>query len=144
MIYTKALLSDYDEIVAMKNQVKQRVIDENLPIWKNGYPLDEMIKEDLENGYGRIIKEDNKIIAYAAIMDSNIMYPEEKIFKKDNLYSFGRVMVCNEYLSKGVGKYLVNQNVITKEECVEHELMSKSEVAGAIVDFILTKMIMLL
>ena len=112
MIYTKALLSDYDEIVAMKNQVKQRVIDENLPIWKNGYPLDEMIKEDLENGYGRIIKEDNKIIAYAAIMDSNIMYPEEKIFKKDNLYSFGRVMVCNEYLSKGVGKYLVNQMIL--------------------------------
>ncbi len=31
---------------------------------------------------------------------------------------------------------------ITKEECVEHELMSKTEVAGCIVDFILTKMIM--
>lgn len=31
---------------------------------------------------------------------------------------------------------------ITKEECVELELMSKSEVAGNIVDFILTKMIM--
>ena len=31
---------------------------------------------------------------------------------------------------------------ITKEECVEHELMSKTEVAGTIVDFILTKMIM--
>lgn len=31
---------------------------------------------------------------------------------------------------------------ITKDECVEHEMMSKSEAAGAIVDFILTKMVM--
>ena len=30
----------------------------------------------------------------------------------------------------------------TKEECVENEIMSKADVAGAIVDFILTKMIM--
>ena len=31
---------------------------------------------------------------------------------------------------------------ITKEECIENEIMSKAEVAGCIVDFILTKMIM--
>ena len=31
---------------------------------------------------------------------------------------------------------------ITKDECIEHELMSKTEVAGSIIDYILTKMIM--
>ncbi len=31
---------------------------------------------------------------------------------------------------------------ITKDECIENEIMSKKEVAGCIVDFILTKMIM--
>lgn len=112
MNYTKAILSDYDEIVVMKNQVKQRVINENLPIWKNGYPNDEIIKEDLISGYGRIIRVDDKIVAYAAFMHSDIMYPNEEIFKKENLYSFGRVMVCNEYLSKGIGRYLVNQMIL--------------------------------
>lgn len=112
MVYQKAILLDLDEIVVMKNKVKQRIINENLPIWKNGYPLDEQLLDDLKNGYGRIIKIDNKIVAYAAFMPSNIMYENESIFKKDNLYSFGRVMVIDEYLSKGIGRYLVSQMIL--------------------------------
>ena len=84
MIYQKAVLSDYDEIVVMKNLVKQRIINENLPIWKNGYPLDEVIKDDILNDYGRVVKQDGKVIAYAAFMPSSVMYENEKIFKKDN------------------------------------------------------------
>ena len=45
MIYQKAVLSDYDEIVVMKDLVKQRIINENLPIWQNGYPQDELLEE---------------------------------------------------------------------------------------------------
>ena len=112
MIYQKAVLSDYDEIVVMKNLVKQRIINENLPIWKNGYPLDEVIKDDILNDYGRVVKQDGKVIAYAAFMPSSVMYENEKIFKKDNLYSFGRVMVCNEFLSKGVGRYLAESMIL--------------------------------
>ena len=54
------------------------------------------------------------------------------------------MIVANNLKVAGAG-FGVDTNVvtfITKDECVEHELMSKSEVAGSIVDFILTKMIM--
>ena len=54
------------------------------------------------------------------------------------------MIVANNLKVAGAG-FGVDTNVvtfITKEECVEHELMSKSEVAGTIVDYILTKMIM--
>ena len=54
------------------------------------------------------------------------------------------MIVANNLKVEGAG-FGVDTNVvtfITKDECVEHELMSKSEVAGSIVDFILTKMIM--
>lgn len=54
------------------------------------------------------------------------------------------MIVANNLKVAGAG-FGVDTNVvtfITKEECVEHELMSKSEVAGTIVDFILTKMVM--
>ena len=112
MIYDKALLSDFDEIVLMKDLVKQRIINEDLPIWKNGYPLNEIIKDDILKGYGRVIRIDNKVVAYATFMESEVMYPNENIFKKDNLYSFGRVMVCNEYLSKGIGRYLVSSMIL--------------------------------
>ncbi|MBQ8518162.1 MAG: bifunctional phosphopantothenoylcysteine decarboxylase/phosphopantothenate--cysteine ligase CoaBC [Agathobacter sp.] len=54
------------------------------------------------------------------------------------------MIVANNLKVAGAG-FGVDTNVvtfITKEECVENEIMSKAEVAGAIVDFILTKMIM--
>ena len=54
------------------------------------------------------------------------------------------MIVANNLKVAGAG-FGVDTNVvtfITKDECVEHELMSKSEVAASIVDFILTKMIM--
>ena len=54
------------------------------------------------------------------------------------------MIVANNLKVAGAG-FGVDTNVvtfITKDECVEHELMSKTEVAGAIVDYILTKMVM--
>ena len=61
MIYQKATIKDLDEIIKMKNRVKARVVREGLPIWLNGYPLDEMILEDINNNHARIVKKDNKI-----------------------------------------------------------------------------------
>ena len=112
MIYQKATLSDYNEIIIMKDEVKQRIINENLPIWLNGYPLDEMIKEDIDLEYGRVIKVNNRVVAYATFMPSSVMYPEGNIFKKDNLCSFGRVMVGNKYLSQGFGRKLVESMIL--------------------------------
>lgn len=54
------------------------------------------------------------------------------------------MIVANNLKVKGAG-FGTDTNVvtfITKEECVELELMSKQEVAGSIVDYILTKMVM--
>ncbi len=54
------------------------------------------------------------------------------------------MIVANNLKVDGAG-FGVDTNVvtfITKDECVAHELMSKSEVAGSIVDYILTKMVM--
>ena len=56
------------------------------------------------------------------------------------------MIVANNLKVAGAG-FGTDTNVvtfITKEECVENEIMSKADVAGAIVDFILTKMIMLI
>ena len=54
------------------------------------------------------------------------------------------MIVANNLKVAGAG-FGTDTNVvtfITKQECVEHELMSKTEVAGTIVDYIMTKMIM--
>ena len=54
------------------------------------------------------------------------------------------MIVANNLKVAGAG-FGTDTNIvtfITKEECVENEIMSKADVAGNIVDFILTKMIM--
>lgn len=107
MKYEIAKSSEFQEIVLMKNRVKQRIIKQGLPIWLNGYPLDILIQEDLKNKHGRIVRYNGKIVAYAAFMEDHKMY-DEQIFKKNNLYSFGRLMVDDDYLNKHVGKFIVN------------------------------------
>ena len=61
MIYRVPKTSEIDEILVMKNNVKKRVIESGLPMWLNGYPLDEMIVEDVQLGDARVIELDGKI-----------------------------------------------------------------------------------
>lgn len=110
MKYLKANISQLDEIINLKNEVKERVIKENLPIWKNGYPLDEMIIEDINNQEGRIIVIDNQIVAYSCFHHAEKEYGKG-VFKKDNVQSFGRLMVSDKYVGKHIGDYLVKSMI---------------------------------
>lgn len=110
MIYKKATINDLNEILIMKNEVKQRVIKDNLPIWLNGYPLDQIIIDDINDNEGRIVVIDNEIIAYACFHHAFKEYGNG-VFKKDNVYSFGRVMVKNNFLNKHVGSFIVKSMI---------------------------------
>ena len=54
MEYRIAKINDYDNIIQMKNRVKERIIKQQLPIWQHGYPLDSMIEEDIEKNMGEL------------------------------------------------------------------------------------------
>ena len=110
MEYKKAKMSQLEEIIKLKNEVKQRVIKEGLPIWQNGYPLDEMIVEDIENEEGRIVIIDNKIVAYSCFHHAIKEYGKG-VFKKDNVQSFGRLMVSDLCVGKHVGDFLVRSMI---------------------------------
>ena len=106
MKYQIASKDNTNEIISMKNRVKQRIIKANLPMWLNGYPLDEMIIEDVLNNHGRVIIFDNKVVAYAVLYPSTFEYQNE-IDDIDNRYSFGRVMVDDNYTGIGIGRFLI-------------------------------------
>lgn len=106
MFYRNANNNDLNQIISMKNRVKNRIIKENLPIWLNGYPTDELIEMDIENNYGRVIEIDGKVVGYAMMIPSEILYMEEDFETKD-LYSFGRVMVDDNYTKLGIGRFLI-------------------------------------
>lgn len=122
MEYKKATLNDLSQIITMKNAVKDRVIKENLPIWKNGYPQDFLIKEDIINNKARIILIDNEIVAYAAFGHASDDY-EKGMFKKDNLQTFSRVMVKDEYVGKHIGDFLI-KNLILEAKTLNVEGMA--------------------
>ena len=110
MIYRVPKTSEIDEILVMKNNVKKRVIESGLPMWLNGYPLDEMIVEDVHLGDARIIELDGKIVAYAHYCHASKEY-DNGTFKKDNLQTFGRVMVNDGYTGKHIGDFLVKSMI---------------------------------
>ena len=110
MIYRKATLDDLKEIIIMKNKVKERIIKEGLPIWQNGYPLDSMIEEDINFQEGRVITINNEIVGYSCFHNAEKEYGKG-VFKKDNVQSFGRVMVKDEYLGQHIGDFLVKSMI---------------------------------
>ena len=121
MEFLIASIDDFTAIIEMKNRVKQRIINKNLPMWLNGYPYDELIIEDLNNNYGRIIKLDGKIVAYAAFYPSISDY-EGEIDDINDRYSFGRVMVDDGYTGLGIGKFLVT-NLINEAKSLTNKGM---------------------
>ena len=107
MKYRVAGIQDLDKIIAVKNEAKQRIVEEHLAVWLGEYPDTSFLKEDLENGYGRVIvEEDGDIAAYACFHPIDTEYPKGS-FSKENLQSFSRVMVGNKYLGKHYGAYLI-------------------------------------
>ena len=125
MLYLNASLDDLKEIINLKNEVKSRVIKENLAIWLGDYPTDTLIEDDIRNGYGKIIKDNDKIIGYAACHLSETEYSMDAFCYK-KLYTFSRLMVADAYLSKGVGSYLIKSML--------NEFKDKTVGFGLIVD----------
>lgn len=108
MKYQIASKNQINDIINMKNRVKQRIINQNLPMWLNGYPLDEYIIEDIENNYGRVVIVGEVVAAYAAFYPANTEYNDE-LDDLNQRYSYGRVMVDDFFLGQGIGRFLVEK-----------------------------------
>lgn len=105
-MYYKASLTDYNEIVQMKNEVKDRITKEKLMIWLNDYPNDELIYDDIKKGNGRIIVEDGNIISYASLHLASEEYLVNT-FSDVKTYSFSRLMTKTTYLGQGAASKLI-------------------------------------
>lgn len=110
MIYRKTKAEDFPAVIQLKNQVKQRVIAQNLAIWQDGYPQDQLIADDIAHGFGRVVQIDDQIVAYATFHPADYEYPKDT-FRKNNVMSFGRVMVADGFVGKGIASFLVQSMI---------------------------------
>lgn len=68
MTLRKATFSEQSIIWDILQQaIQQRKLDGS-DQWQNGYPNEQTVHEDIENGYGYVLVANNVIIAYAAII----------------------------------------------------------------------------
>ena len=119
MLYRVATKDDLKQILKMKENVKKRIIKQNLPMWLYGYPLDEYIIDDVTSNEGRVIEIDGKVVSYSCFHHASKEYGNG-VFKKDNVMSFGRLMVDDEYVGKHIGDYMV-QSVIEEAKSLNVE-----------------------
>ena len=66
--------------------------------------------DDFANGFGRVVEIDGRIVAYATFHPAHYEYPKDT-FKSNNVMSFGRVMVANDFVGKHVGSFLVKNMI---------------------------------
>lgn len=125
-IYQIAKKEHLNEILSIKNDVKEKVIKENLPIWQNGYPQDDLIEEDIENGFGRILIVNNEIVSYATYHPASYEY-DKGTFPNDDVMSFGRVMTKVSQTKKGFATMLI-------EEMIKETKQKKIPGLGILVD----------
>ncbi len=110
MTYRIAQDTDYDRILEIRAEARARIAEAKLPIWKHDYPLLDMLREDIQNGWGRVVEEDGEVLGYAALHISEEEYPAGT-FKRGNLLSFGRVMVADKAQGKHVATFLVSEMI---------------------------------
>ena len=77
--------------------------------WQNGYPNENTIQEDIENGYGFVLTDNDIIVAYAAIIFGiEPAYEEIKgnWLSNDDYVVVHRVATSDAYKGKGVATKL--------------------------------------
>lgn len=81
----------------------------NSPQWQNGYPNQSSIEQDYELGNAYVVADENKVVAYAAIImghDSNYDKIDGKWISEGPYGVMHRVCVKNEYKGQGLAHLL--------------------------------------
>jgi len=108
--FRKAVPTDIDNIMLVIEEARAFIASFGIDQWQNGYPRREVVENDIENGIGYVLC-DNDIVAYAVLM-----FTEEPFYKEiDGCWLTGaneyatmhRTAVCNRVRHSGIGTELM-------------------------------------
>jgi hypothetical protein len=119
--------ADFSEIIPiweiLQQAIEQRKQDGSEQ-WQNGYPNQQTVYDDITNGYGFVITDNNVIIAYAAIIFGiEPAYNEIKgqWLTKGDYVAVHRVATSNSVKGQGVATKLFK---LLEELSIEHNVFS--------------------
>lgn len=109
--FRKAEISEADSIWKLLQQAIIRRKNDGSNQWQDGYPNLNVVKNDIEKGYGFVLVERKTIIGYVAVMINNepaYEVIEGKWLTNDNFVVIHRVAIDENYLGKGLAKKIMN------------------------------------
>lgn len=109
LVLRKALVSEIPVIwEILQDAIEQRRLEGSTQ-WQDGYPNELSVKNDIENGYGYVLTENESILCYAAIIfDKEPAYEniEGKWLSNDDYTVVHRVAVSKSAKGKGIATKL--------------------------------------
>ncbi len=108
--FRKAVITDIPEIWAILQQAIIRRKNDGSNQWQDGYPNPEVIKKDIEKGYGYVLTEAEKTIGYCAILindEPEYLKIEGNWLTNTDFVVFHRVAISENYLGKNLSKKII-------------------------------------
>ena len=101
--FKKADITDIPEIWAILQQAIIRRKNDGSNQWQDGYPNPEVIKKDIEKGYGYVLTNGENAIGYCAILindEPEYLKIEGNWLTNTDFVVFHRVAIAEKYLGK--------------------------------------------
>lgn len=124
MFFRKATINDINNIMKIINDAKAYFKEMNIDQWQDGYPNEDVIKNDILNSNSYVLDMDGKIVATA-------MFAIEKDNTYDNIYNgkwltegeyavIHRIAVDNSFKGLRLGAEIINNAIeICKSKGIE-------------------------
>jgi len=108
--FKKADSTDIPEIWAILQHAIIRRKNDGSNQWQDGYPNPEVIKNDVEKGYGYILTEGENTIGYCAILindEPEYLKIEGNWLTNTDFVVFHRVAIAEKYLGRNLSKKII-------------------------------------
>ena len=110
--FRKAIQNELDTIwEILRHAIERRRLDGSNQ-WQDGYPNPTVIQNDLENGHGYVLTEEDNVVGYCAIMiNDEPAYAaiEGKWLTDDDFVVYHRVAISPDHLGKGLAQIMLKQ-----------------------------------
>lgn len=110
--FRAATLRDYYDCVEIINKARQQMIDSGLHQWSEGYPSEDDILNDINNGVAQVITIEGKAVVYGAvILNGEPQYEalQGKWQTNGNYYVIHRFATLPEYQREGLAQTFIKK-----------------------------------
>lgn len=108
--FKKADVKDIPEIWAILQNAILRRKNDGSTQWQDGYPNPEVIKKDIENGFGYVLTECKNTIGYCAILindEPEYLKIEGNWLTNTDFVVFHRVAIAEKYLGGNLSQKII-------------------------------------